>query len=90
MTDEQAAAALAAAEHRAIAAEHEVLRERDKALGLLARLGHMQWELEHQRQRAEQAERQLREVQTSLRYRVGRAVVSPGTLYRSVKGRQGA
>lgn len=74
-----------AAEDRALEAEHALLRERDLVQGLVARLGQARWEGQQLRERAESAEAALAAVQSSLRYRVGAAVVSPGTLARRLR-----
>lgn len=77
---------VAAAEARALAAEHELLRERDRALGLLATMGRLQWEAQEQRRRAEAAERALAAVTSSVRYRVGRMIIAPGTAIKQLRG----
>lgn len=73
---------LAAAEERAIAAEHDVLRERDRFLGVLAQMAEVKAAAERDRRRADEAEDLLRQVTGSARYRVGMVLVSPGRVYK--------
>lgn len=71
------------AESRAALAEHELLVERDRVIGMGAELAHLRWQLDQERERAWRAEQALVEARGSLRFRVGNALVAPlGRLWR--------
>lgn len=80
--DPDSGGAVAEWEARILDLEHQLLRERDRTMGMVARVAEVTAEAERQRRRAAEAEELLRQVTGSARYRVGMVLVSPGRVYK--------